>query len=125
MLRRIPGAKRGLPVPQVIEAVAAAKRYFVGEEIDFSNIDVDLGAQEPFFAAIYDVVRRIEWGQTTTYGAVAKALGAGPEAARDVGQAMAKKSGAADHPVPPGSGSRREDWRVLRSRRLDSEGSHA
>jgi len=94
MLRRIPGAKRGLPVPQVIEAVAATKRYFVGEEIDFSNIDVDLGAQEPFFAAIYDVVRRIEWGQTTTYGAVAKALGAGPEAARDVGQAMAK------NPVP-------------------------
>ena len=94
MLRRIPGAKPGLPVPQVIEAVAAAKRYFAGEETDFSRIDVDLGAQEPFFAAIYDVVRRIEWGQSTTYGAVAKALGAGPEAARDVGQAMAK------NPVP-------------------------
>jgi methylated-DNA-[protein]-cysteine S-methyltransferase len=29
-------------------------------------------------------------GSTTTYGALAKKLGAGPEAARDVGQAMAK-----------------------------------
>jgi methylated-DNA-[protein]-cysteine S-methyltransferase len=30
------------------------------------------------------------WGHTTTYGALAKELGAGPEAARDVGQAMSK-----------------------------------
>jgi methylated-DNA-[protein]-cysteine S-methyltransferase len=90
LLRRIPGAKPGLPSPQVAEVVAAAKQYFVGEEIDFSGIDVDLGAQEPFVAAVYDSVRRIGWGQTTTYGAVAKALGAGPEAARDVGQAMAR-----------------------------------
>jgi len=34
--------------------------------------------------------RRVGWGETTTYGALAKALGAGPEAARDVGVAMAK-----------------------------------
>lgn len=34
-------------------------------------------------------MRRIPWGETTTYGAVALALGAGPEA-RDVGQAMAR-----------------------------------
>ena len=30
------------------------------------------------------------WGHTTTYGALANELGAGPEAARDVGQAMAR-----------------------------------
>jgi methylated-DNA-[protein]-cysteine S-methyltransferase len=34
--------------------------------------------------------RRVGWGHTTTYGTLAKELGAGPEAARDVGQAMAK-----------------------------------
>ncbi len=37
---------------------------------------------------------RLGWGETTTYGALARALGAGPEAARDVGQAMAH------NPVP-------------------------
>ena len=39
-------------------------------------------------------MRRVGWGQTTTYGALAKEVGVGPEAARDVGQAMAK------NPVP-------------------------
>jgi methylated-DNA-[protein]-cysteine S-methyltransferase len=34
-------------------------------------------------------VRKLGWGETTTYGAVAKELGAPPQAARDVGQAMA------------------------------------
>ena len=43
---------------------------------------------------VYAAVRRLGWGETTTYGALAKALGAGPEAARDVGQAMAR------NPVP-------------------------
>jgi methylated-DNA-[protein]-cysteine S-methyltransferase len=39
---------------------------------------------------IYAATRRVGWGRTTTYGTLAKELGAGPEAARDVGQAMAK-----------------------------------
>ena len=38
--------------------------------------------------------RRIGWGRTTTYGALAKDIGAGPEVARDVGTAMA------ENPVP-------------------------
>ena len=43
-----------------------------------------------FFLAVYDAARRVHWGETTTYGALARELGAGPEAAREVGQAMAK-----------------------------------
>ena len=50
----------------------------------------DLGEQEPFLARIYAAARQLRWGETTTYGGLAKALGAGPEAARDVGQAMAQ-----------------------------------
>jgi methylated-DNA-[protein]-cysteine S-methyltransferase len=46
------------------------------------------------FARIYEEVRRLGWGQTTTYGSIAKALGEGPEVAREVGQAMAR------NPVP-------------------------
>lgn len=94
LLRRVPGVEPGTPTPDVAEFVAAAKRYFQGEETDFSNFTIDLSDQDEFFRQIYATARTIRWGQTTTYGALAKELGAGPEAARDVGQAMAK------NPVP-------------------------
>jgi methylated-DNA-[protein]-cysteine S-methyltransferase len=74
----------------VVEAVAAVKRYFEGKETDFSRFKLDLGEQAPLFQRIYAAARQVKWGRTTTYGALAKELGAGPEAARDVGQAMAK-----------------------------------
>ncbi len=90
LLRRMPGAEPGTPTPEVIEAIAAVKRYFEGEETDFSAIKLDLGGQDAFFAQIYAAARQVGWGQITTYGALARELGAGPEAARDVGQAMAK-----------------------------------
>lgn len=94
MLRRVPGGERGGPTPEVLDAVAAVKRYFQGEEIDFSGFTLDLEDQDHFFKQIYAATRRVGWGHTTTYGALAKELGAGPEAARDVGQAMAR------NPVP-------------------------
>jgi methylated-DNA-[protein]-cysteine S-methyltransferase len=90
LLRRVPGAEPGVPISEVAEAVAAVKRYFEGEETDFSGFKLDLGVQDPFFKRIYAAARRVGWGQTTTYGTLANELGAGPEAARDVGQAMAK-----------------------------------
>ena len=90
LLRRMPGVKPGTPTPEVTEAVAAVKRYFEGEETDFSGFKLDLGEQDPFFERIYQAARQVGWGRTTTYGALAKELGAGPEAARDVGQAMAR-----------------------------------
>lgn len=94
MLRRLPDAEPGSPTPEVSEAVAAARRYFDGERIDFSTFRIDLGEQEDFFRQIYAAARRVGWGHTTTYGTLAKELGAGPETARDVGQAMAR------NPVP-------------------------
>lgn len=94
LLRRLPGAELGTPPAEVTEAVAAVKRYFEGEQIDFSRFRVDLDGQDAFFRRIYDTVRCVGWGHTTTYGALAKALDAEPQAARDVGQAMAK------NPVP-------------------------
>jgi methylated-DNA-[protein]-cysteine S-methyltransferase len=89
LLRRVPGAEPSAPTPEVAEAIAAVKRYFEGEETDFSRFKLDLGEQDPFFERIYAAARRVGWGHTTTYGTLAKELEAGPEAARDVGQAMA------------------------------------
>ena len=90
LLRRLPGAEPGEPPPEVAEAVAAVQRYFAGEATDFSRFKLDLGEQDDFFRRIYAAARQVAWGRTTTYGALAKELGAGPEAARDVGQAMAR-----------------------------------
>jgi methylated-DNA-[protein]-cysteine S-methyltransferase len=88
--RRAPEAEPGPPPPEVAEAIALAKRYFSGEPTEFSAVALDLRDQDPFFAQIYDALRRIGWGRTTTYGALAAAVGAPREAARNVGQAMAK-----------------------------------
>ena len=90
MRRRLADAEPGEPPPMVAEALAAVRRYFAGEETDFSCFPLDLGDQAPFFKQVYAAARRIGWGRTTTYGALARELGAGPEAARDVGQAMAQ-----------------------------------
>lgn len=90
LLRRAPDAEPGEPPAEVAAAIAGARRYFEGEEVDFSGVALDLRGQEPFFRRVYEAARRVAWGRTTTYGALAKQLGEGPEAARDVGQAMAK-----------------------------------
>jgi methylated-DNA-[protein]-cysteine S-methyltransferase len=94
VLRRVPSAERGIPPPVIADIIAAVRRYFDGETIDFSDVQLDLEGQDDFFRQIYGALRRVGWGRTTTYGTLAKELGAGPEAARDVGQAMAK------NPVP-------------------------
>jgi methylated-DNA-[protein]-cysteine S-methyltransferase len=88
--RRAFGAEPGAPPQDVAAVVEAAKRYFAGEEMDFSQVQVDLAGQDAFFAQIYAALRQVGWGRTTTYGALAKDVGAGREAARDVGEAMAK-----------------------------------
>jgi methylated-DNA-[protein]-cysteine S-methyltransferase len=94
LLRRLPDAKAGTPPPEVADVIASAKRYFEGEKTDFSGVALDLGQQDELFKQIYTAARRIGWGETTTYGALAKQLGGDWEMARDVGQAMAK------NPVP-------------------------
>ena len=94
MLRRISDITRAEPPQMVRKTIAAAQRYFAGEPTDFSHVQLDLGPQDVFFAKVYEAVRKLGWGETTTYGAVAKELGAGSEAARDVGQAMAS------NPIP-------------------------
>jgi methylated-DNA-[protein]-cysteine S-methyltransferase len=88
--RRLVQAEPGEPPAAVAAAIAAARRYFAGEETDFSGFDLDLGEQSALFRQIYAAARRVGWGRTTTYGALAKELGMDWEGARDVGQAMAQ-----------------------------------
>ena len=83
------------PPPAVAAVIDQAKRYFAGERIDFTPIDLDLSGVDPFRRAIYEALRRVGFGETVTYGELAKRAGASePQAARDVGVAMAR------NPVP-------------------------
>ena len=64
--RRVARAEPGTPPANVMAAVEAAKRYFDGEQIDFGELQLDLGGQADFFKQIYAAARRVGWGQTTT-----------------------------------------------------------
>jgi len=98
LLRRLPEAEphtkteaeAGAPPPDVARAMDAVRRYFAGEAVDFTGVALDLAGQSDFFLKVYEAARRVPWGGTTTYGTIARDLGAGPEMAREVGQAMAK-----------------------------------
>ena len=83
------------PPPHMAAVVEEAKRYFAGERIDFTPITLDLAGIDPLRRAIYDALRKVGFGETVTYGELAKrALVNAPRAAQDVGIAMAR------NPVP-------------------------
>lgn len=91
LLRRAPGAEATIPPPCIAQTLDAVKRYFSGQKIDFSDVTLDLAGQDDLSREIYAAARRVGYGTATTYGALAKAVGRSDwEAARDVGQAMAK-----------------------------------
>ena len=83
------------PPPAIAAVVADIQRYLAGEAVDFAAASVDLSGLDPFRQKLYETMRALDWGETTTYGALAKKLGAtGWEGARDVGEAMGR------NPVP-------------------------
>ena len=83
------------PPPHIAAIVDQAKRYFAGERIAFDAIGLDLSHVDPFRRAIYEALRKVGFGDTVTYGDLAKRVGANqPQAAQDVGVAMAR------NPVP-------------------------
>ena len=77
------------PPPQIEKAIADVQRYMAGERVDFSAIALDLAGVAPFYVEVYAAARRVGWGETATYGELARQAGA-PGAARAVGQAMAR-----------------------------------
>ena len=83
------------PPPWVAAVVADIKRYLAGEPVDFSAVAVDLSTLDPFRQKLYETMRSLSWGRTTTYGELARQLGSSDwEGAREVGEAMGR------NPVP-------------------------
>jgi len=81
-----------LPQP-VAAAVDMLRRYAAGEQVDFSEVVVDLRGAEPFQLAIYDAARKLRYGEAVTYGQLSVAAGH-PGEARETGAALGK------NPVP-------------------------
>jgi methylated-DNA-[protein]-cysteine S-methyltransferase len=82
------------PDAAMAEVIGRVRRYFEGDESDFTDLPLDLSGQTDLYRQIYAVTQRLAWGMATTYGALAAELDLGPAGAWTVGQAMAK------NPIP-------------------------
>lgn len=69
------------------------ERYFQGERVDFSDVEVDLGSPGRFIEAAQRACQKTPYGVLTTYKDLAAAAG-NSRAARAAGSAMAR------NPVP-------------------------
>ena len=63
-------------------------RYLKGEQVSFDD-KLDLTCATPFRRAIWEATRAIPYGETQSYGWIARQIGK-PKAQRAVGQALAK-----------------------------------
>ncbi len=67
----------------IIEALLA------GQPVDPGGIDVDLGDRPAFDRRVLEAVRNVRWGETASYGSIARQVGA-PRASRAVGRALGR-----------------------------------
>lgn len=81
------------PPLAIARLVAEIQRYFMGEEIDFSAVAVDVQERNDFERGIYAAARAVGFGYTVTYGELARRAGA-PGLTRETGQALGR------NPVP-------------------------
>lgn len=74
--------------PLLRRAVDALGLYFAGETGALHNLPLDVAGTE-FEQSVWNTLRRIETGKTTTYGEIARRLG-NPKASRAVGRATGR-----------------------------------
>lgn len=85
--RRAPGATATSPAPFVTRAIDRIIRLCDGAAVTFDETPLDRGSIEPLSNRIYDILLRVPFGKTTTYGAIAEELG-DKNLSRAVGAAM-------------------------------------
>jgi O-6-methylguanine DNA methyltransferase len=80
LAERLPGESDGF-VPDLLQRI---HRFFRGERVDFTDVDLDLDWCTPFQRAVADALRAVPWGEVVSYGELA-ALAGHPRAARAAG----------------------------------------
>ena len=94
------------PIREAIDGMTAV---MAGEPRDLRHVLLDERRVDPFRRAVYAATREILAGTTKSYGEVARAIGR-PDAAREVGAALARNP--SHHCAVPSGGrrKRRLDW---------------
>src|SRR5690242_9708132 len=72
---RLGGATPAEPPPHIATIIEQARRYFAGDRIDFDAIGIDLSHVDPVRRSIYQALRKVAFGETVTYGELAKRVG--------------------------------------------------
>ncbi|MFO0586461.1 MAG: methylated-DNA--[protein]-cysteine S-methyltransferase [Polyangiaceae bacterium] len=86
----LPEATSATPRGWVAVLVTRVRKHLSGQPDDFADVPLDTEALPPFFAQVYEALRRVPAGATTTYGALGRKISGTTGAARAVGVAMAK-----------------------------------
>jgi len=80
-------AEPGFPDGRFAALPDMIRRYAEGEKVDFTGVPLDLAEVPEFNRQAYAELLKIGYGETTTYGAIARTLG-DVTLSRAVGQAM-------------------------------------
>lgn len=75
------------PPPGIQDVIARLRKLLRGDDVDFSDVELDLEGVPEFDQQVYAVARTLPRGVTTTYGDLARRAGA-PGAAQAIGQVM-------------------------------------
>jgi methylated-DNA-[protein]-cysteine S-methyltransferase len=85
-----PGAVAGRGDAALVAAIMA---YGEGERVQFADTPLDLDGISDFNRSVYEDILQLRWGETTTYGEIARRLG-DLNLSRAVGKALG------DNPIP-------------------------
>lgn len=86
-VKKVDQLPEGAVLPEFPQSEAARQlqEYFEGERDQFA-VTLDFSEHQPFYKSVWEVLRRIPYGQTTSYLSIAEELG-DPKSVRAVGQA--------------------------------------
>jgi methylated-DNA-[protein]-cysteine S-methyltransferase len=76
--------------PHIAAVIAALRAFLSGAPTAFGDVALDFSGLSEFEAALYRALRAVGWGETVSYGDLARHIGEGNGAARAVGVAMGR-----------------------------------
>ena len=79
----------GQAADRLAAALPSIKAILSGDPVGTAQIPIDLDDRPRFDRAVLEAVRAIGWGETTSYGAIARQVGT-PQASRAVGGALGR-----------------------------------
>lgn len=86
-------AHAGEPTREMSALMDRIEDYAEGERVDFSKVPLDLSGVPAFHRRAYGLLLAVGWGQTVTYGDLARQLG-------DVGLSRAVGQAMGANPIP-------------------------